>query len=46
LRKLGCVMKLCEVSRSQIKGGFINIWDIFAKVGMCDEIAGCACFLL
>jgi len=42
-----CAMKFyVKATVPQIKGGFINLeWDIFAKVGMWDEIAGCACFV-
>ena len=32
LRKCLCDDKLCEVSRSQIRGGFINIYGLFAKL--------------
>jgi hypothetical protein len=41
-----CDEKLSEVSRSQIKGRFINIYGLFAKDWMWDEIAGRACFVL
>ncbi len=34
---MGCDDKLCEVQRSQIKGGFINSSDIFAKDWMWDD---------